>query len=278
MAGEAEDVVETHDPLAFLDEAEDTQGGKKPEGEQEEPAGDKKPEGAEEGDGKKQEEPADKKVEPDEDDPQGVTVDGKVMVPLSALLKERNKRQEKPAAPAAAAAEEPVEVEIPDPATDPKGYFDYQQSVITTNIVNNNLNVSERFARKEHPAELVDAVRTWALARFDTDPEYAKKVLFDADPYGVAIADYQAEQRGDKLKGLTDAEIDELIAIKEGKGSTPPANGAAQKPAAEKPPAAQQKQDEAKPPRTIAEETNAGGKTVDTVAGPGKAFDSVFGE
>jgi hypothetical protein len=277
MAGEAEDVVETHDPLAFLDEAEDTGGEKKPEGEQEEPAGDKKPEGAD-AEGKKQEEPADKKVEPDEDDPQGVTVDGKVMVPLSALLKERNKRQEKPAAPAAA-AEEPVEVEIPDPATDPKGYFDYQQSVITTNIVNNNLNVSERFARKEHPAELVDAVRTWALAKFDTDPEYAKKVLFDADPYGVAIADYQAEQRGNKLQGLTDAEIDELIAIREGKGSTQtPAAGAAQKPAAEKPPAAQQKQDEAKPPRTIAEETNAGGKTVDTVAGPGKAFDSVFGE
>lgn len=86
--------------------------------------------------------------------------------------------------------EDAPQFEVPDPVKNPREYAAYQDTMSRLNILNERMNVSERFARKEHGSELIDKVRDWALERMDKDEAFGNKVVNDADPYSVAVAAY----------------------------------------------------------------------------------------
>lgn len=219
-----------------------------------------------------------------ETDPPATTVMEDKSVPLATFLDMRDKLKKaegrvKELEPAA------EEVVVPDPVKDPRGYADYQSSVAQVQILNERLNVSERFARKEHGAELIDKVKAWALEKFETDEDFTKRIMNDADPYEAGVKEYQREQL---LKELEDpAEIEAFRAWKASQqnGGQPPApkpqpdkpqpaaNAAPAKPAA---PATQAKKVPAVVPKSINDAPGGGGGHVAQVQGDGVAFDSLF--
>lgn len=260
-------MADEHDPLGFMGEEEEAPANpstpvvapeapaNEPAAEPEAPAGETPPEAPVE------------KPEPGH-------------VPLSALLDERDRRQkaEQQLADAAANA---APVEVPDRETDPEGHEAYVQEQNGLALINQTLNFSEKWARKEHGTELVDAAKSWAIAKFDTDPAFASRVLLDADPYEIAIAEYQQEQLLTKVKDIPATELDEFLAWKaaKAKGEDPPepAASAQSQPAAAAQAAAPAP---AKIPRSIASEAGAGGARDKTPApriGEGVAFEDIFG-
>jgi len=143
-----------------------------------------------------------------------------VMVPKAALdeARQRARDAEERLAKQGKTEEttdQPERAGIRDPKEDPEGFAEDILGTIQLNTVNVTLNTSERFARKEHGNEVVDKVRDWALAKFETDPSFATKVLTDPDPYEVAIKAYNDEQLSavtskidpEILKGLDEEEI-----------------------------------------------------------------------
>lgn len=132
------------------------------------------------------------------------------MVPLSELLAEREKRKSEARLREEAAArvseyeqrmaailaeqaqqqqyiqnqqrqlqQEPQQ--IPDPVTDPQGFFAYQQELIQRQIMNERANFSERLARKEHGDAAVDAALKAA------PPSVRQRALNTPDPYGALM-------------------------------------------------------------------------------------------
>lgn len=148
--------------------------------------------------------------------------------------------------------------EPPDPAEDPAGFFQHQQSLIAANQINQNLNVSKRFFTLTHNEELANKVEAFATGRFDSDPNFATKVLFAEDPYAVAYAAYQEAENAKAFEGLSPEELAEFRAWKETKGKEAPAANPATtivNPAA-KPAAPKQT---APLPKSLASEPGAGG-------------------
>lgn len=206
-------------------------------------------------------------------------------VPISALLDEREKRKEAEKKLETAPKQLPLQVEDePEPGTPEWVQWNAEQTHLT--IVNERLNNSERFARKEHGAEKVDTVRAWTLARFETDPDFASRILADPDPYEAAIKEYDNAQRLEKFKDVKDPEYEEFLAWKaQRSGSPAPApNGGPASPqpspapqGAQPQPAAAAQQDDA-PPKSIIDGGVSAGGTHTVPAGPGQAFDSVFND
>lgn len=154
----------------------------------------------------------------------------------------------------------------PDRYEDPEGYEAHREQQVEQRLLNQTLNVSERFARKEYGAAAVDQARDWALGRFQNDPHYYQRVMSDADPYEVVVQDWKREQ---VLSSMKDGDLDAFLAWKNGQ----PAPGQPQPPAARvaaiPPPSP--------PPRSLAAAPNAGGAKPGALpVGPSVAFDSVF--
>lgn len=204
-------------------------------------------------------------------------------VPLTALLAERERRQgaerERDELRARHTTQEGglPEIVIPDPAVDLPGYIRVQQGINNMQLLNERMNVSERFARKEHGNEMVDKAMEWALGQFEANPAYEEQIMGQPDPYDVVIKDFQGRQRvaeteGDEYKqflewkkaqaggdqgGATGGEVTQTP-------SQPAVAQAAAQPAA------------STPPRSIAGMASGGGKPHEVPAGPGQAFDNVF--
>jgi hypothetical protein len=110
------------------------------------------------------------------------------MVPLAALDEARERARAAEERLAARGGEDTVSasdagfVQI-DPKEDPAGAYEQMMGIVQLNAVNTTLNFSEKAARKEHGSEIVDKVMKWASDRFEKEPEYAARVLADADPY-----------------------------------------------------------------------------------------------
>jgi hypothetical protein len=116
-------------------------------------------------------------------------------VPLTAVLDERERRQKLEAELERLKAAQPQpQVEVPDPDRDPVGFAQFQQTEFQKILLNERLNVSERFARKEHGAEALEAAKGWAKEKFASDPLYRQQIFADADPYDRLITDYRREQ------------------------------------------------------------------------------------
>jgi hypothetical protein len=99
----------------------------------------------------------------------------------------------------------------PNRYEDPEGYEAYREQQFAARQLDLTLNVSERFARKEHGNETVDQARDWALAKFEREPLYQQQVLAQADPYETVVQDWKREQ---VLSNLKDGDLDEFRAWK----------------------------------------------------------------
>lgn len=210
---------------------------------------------------------------------EGEAGEDKTHVPLATYLDEREKRKEAEKKLSEREAAEPdMEFTAPDPKEDPEGYAQYTQQVQVLTTVNERLNFSEKFARKEHGDEVVDKVKAWTTAKFEEDPAFAQRILFDADPYEAALKEYNDDQLRGQTQGMTPEEIEEFKAWKASKaggGSTTQNNGGAAvttQPAAS---AAKPQPAVETPPTTINGESAAGGAHSIPI-GPGQAFDSIF--
>lgn len=136
-------------------------------------------------------------------------------VPLSAVLDERDRRQKLEGELAQLRAAQQPE-EMPDPDRDPVGFANYQRAEFQKSILNERLNFSERFARKEHGAEAVEAAKQWAQTKFASDPLYVQQIYADADPYEKLVTDYRREQFFSQVSDPS--ELDEFRAWKAAKG------------------------------------------------------------
>lgn len=157
----------------------------------------------------------------------------------------------------------------PDPAKQPVEFARYTQQVMELNLMNERMNVSERFARKEHGNDLVDKARTWSLSRFDADPQFANHIVNNADPYEASVEAYKEHLEFEAFKASKKGATVQEEAPVAGEGgerkialATPVAK--VPQPVVKKP-----------APRSIASEASAGGTHAIPV-GEGQAFDSVF--
>ena len=188
-------------------------------------------------------------------------------VPLSAVLDEREKRQ------AAERARQELEQRlraleaqrqqpVPDRDHDPDAWDQWREAQIEQRLLNTNLNISERFARKEHGNELVDQARDAALQRFQTDPHYYHQVMAAADPYEVVVQDFK---RAQALSALSEpGKLDAFLQWQAGQSAAPAPQVSAAPP-------------QPSPPRSLASAPSAGGaKPGQQPVGEGVAFDSIF--
>lgn len=153
----------------------------------------------------------------------------------------------------------------PDFDSDPAGAMAHQQQVFEQRMLNERLNSSERWARREHGAEKVDQAKTWALDRMQSDPLYYQQVMSSADPYEAVIQDWKRDQ---VLSSMKDGDLDAFLAWKGGNPAPQPASLAPAAPVAIPAPAA--------PPRSLASAPTAGAaKPGDIPVGPGAAFDKL---
>lgn len=82
-----------------------------------------------------------------------------------------------------------------DPLEDPQGF---QQSVaqqFQTFALQQTLTISERFARKEHGAELFEDAKAW----LSTKPDIEAWAINQPDPWAAAITHYQREQLAEEI-------------------------------------------------------------------------------
>jgi hypothetical protein len=154
----------------------------------------------------------------------------------------------------------------PDFESDPSGAWAYQQQQFQQQLLNERLNSSERFARREHGAETVDKAKAWALERMQADPLYYQQLIANADPYEAAVQDWKRDQ---VLSSMKDGDLDAFLAWKSGQAAQPQAQpSVAAAPVAIPPPPT--------PPRSLASAPAAGAaKPGDIPVGPGAAFDKL---
>lgn len=158
-----------------------------------------------------QEEPkgeAPQEVEPEE--PKGEPKEP-ATVPLAALHEERDKRkadaerlkvlEEELQALKTPQQQQQEKAKAPDMFDDPEGYNAYWENRLTQvqesnqqQLMNERLNISERYAVKEHGQEVVDSMKAWFVERVQRSPGYQVEVLSQADPYEFAIKEYQKDQ------------------------------------------------------------------------------------
>lgn len=142
-------------------------------------------------------------------------------VPVAALQKEREKRQELERELAAfrqtQQPQQPQQVErIPDAYEDPDGFNRYTQGKLAQTEWNLRASMSERFAIKEHGKELVDAATTWALEAAQRDPGLTQVIMADPDPVGLTIEKYQQSRTLESLAGKSFEDAARDHAIRQG--------------------------------------------------------------
>ena len=160
-------------------------------------------------------------------------------VPLGALEAERKRRQEAERRVAeyerAAPPQQPAP--IPDAYEDPEGFNRYTQDKFAQTEWNLRAGMSERFAIKEHGAELVKTATEWGLETASRDPGFAQQVMADPDPVGLTIQKYQQSRTLESLGGKSFEDAAREHAIAQGWIVSPEApQPSSLKPSSPKPP------------------------------------------
>jgi hypothetical protein len=159
----------------------------------------------------------------------------------------------------------PAPQPAPDFDADPVAAMSYQTQVFEQRLLNERLNSSERWARREHGAESVDKAKEWALERMQSDPLYFQQVMSSPDPYEAVIQEWKRHQVFSTMK---DGDLDAFLAWKSGAAAPQAAALAPATPVAVPAPST--------PPRSLASAPAAGAaKPGDTPVGPGVAFDKL---
>lgn len=196
-------------------------------------------------------------------------------VPLATFLDMRDKLKK---VEARNAELEPKDTDpvVPDPAKDPAGYAHFLTVQTQMTTMNDRLNFSEKLARKEHGTEMVDKVREWALAKFDTDDDFTRRVLGDADPYEAAIAIYNEEQLRSELKNPEDIAAFRAWKAAQANGGTPVVNAEVKPAATAATPATKAVAKPVVIPKSLVTAPQGGGGTHAIPVGDGNAFDATF--
>lgn len=193
-----------------------------------------------------------------------------IMVPLAALHETRDEVkalkaqlaqfQQQPQAP------EPIQP--PDPIEDPEGFAQFQEARLQQVLLNQTLNTSERFAKKEHGVETVEAAKQWSLQRFQADPLYQQQVLRDPDPYERIVADYRRDQLFSQVSDPS--EFEQFRAWKAANGQLQQQQGGQPPPPPNPTPAI--------PPPSLASAPSAGGILTEAVQSDEDIFAEVIGK
>lgn len=186
-----------------------------------------------------------------------------IMVPLAALHETRDKVKVLEDR-LAALQPQPAPIEVPDRDEDPDGYEAYRDAQLQNVLLNQTLNTSERFARKEHGADTVEAAKAWSLQRFASDPLYQAQVLRDPDPYERVVTDWKREQLFSKVTDPSD--FDAFLAWKAANATL----------AAAPPGAATPNPTPSIPPRSLASAPSAGRIATEVVQSDAEIFEEVM--
>jgi hypothetical protein len=169
-------------------------------------------------------------------------------VPLATFLDQRDELRELKRWKEQQEANRPQQQRI-DPFDDPEGFAAQQQQMVEQRLTQERFALSDRFARKEHGAEAVDAAVAWAQQKASQDPTFAAGYMREADPVDWIV---QQHKRDALLSDIGDpAKLDDWFAREAAKrGYALQSAPVAAAPAAVVQPAARP----APPPRSIASE------------------------
>lgn len=171
-------------------------------------------------------------------------------VPLATFLDQRDELRELKRQQAEWQAAQQQQRPPIDPFDDPEGFAAHQQQLVEQRLTQERFAFSDRFARKEHGAETVDAAVQWAAERGRTDPVFAASYMREADPVDWIV---QQHKRDSMISQIGNRSMDDFVRdyLAQNPGLVaPPAPVAAAPAAAVVQPAAKP----APPPRSIASE------------------------
>lgn len=122
------------------------------------------------------------------------------MVPISAILDEREKRQiaqreaEDLRRKVAEYEANNAAPQPPDPEQDPRGFAAHQQAQVQHLLWNERLNMSEAMARSAHGDDIVDAARDAYMTAMKNSPAMQAELQRQANPYGYVVQWHKRQQ------------------------------------------------------------------------------------
>lgn len=125
-----------------------------------------------------------------------------------------------------------------DAYEDPDGFNQHIDQKFALTEWNIRAGMSERFAIKEHGAELVNEATAWAVEAAKSDPGLAQRIFNDPDPAGVTIKEFQQSKTLQTIAGRSFDQAAKDYAIEQGWIVSPDAGQPAPslKPSPPKPP------------------------------------------
>lgn len=186
-------------------------------------------------------------------------------VPFAAVLDERDKRKklEQENEDLRKRTQAPVEpTPLPDMFEDPQGYTQALAQTFEQRLYQQQLQMSERFARNQHGDEVTDAALAWASARCDNDPYFNAQVRASNDPVGHAVREYQRDQI---VTSVTPDDFQQFMAWKTAQ------TGLQQQPAP-----TETASPAKHPPKSLATAPSAGSVTTEPVQTDEEIFDETF--
>lgn len=199
---------------------------------------------------------------------------GDKIVPLAALLDERDKRKAAEARIAALEAAKPQaeQAAIPDPYDDPEGYTAFINNAVQQQALAVKIDISEEMAKTAHGEDAVEAAKEWALEQAAANPAFKQSFLTARHPMDWVVRQHQ-QARDLELYSKDPVAFARSILERNGQAPVTDAMAGAkpvmgqQQPAI--PPAPL-------PPRSIASAPPAGGNVREVAVQPLGAVDSLF--
>jgi hypothetical protein len=119
-------------------------------------------------------------------------------VPLAAVLDERDRRKQLEAEVARLNAQQQPQEPL-DPWSDLEGTLTAQEQKFQAMLYQQQITMSDRFARQAYGDELVEKATKWGFERCAQDPYFNAQVIQSGDPVGYAVQQYQRDQIASKV-------------------------------------------------------------------------------
>lgn len=202
-------------------------------------------------------------------------------VPISAMLTERDRRQEvekrlKDFEDAETKRKAEAQAKAPPPpqfAEDPEAHLNAREIEHQRQLYFLRRDFSERMAVKEYGREVVTQAMAWARGRGESDKAFNEAALLSPDPIEFAVQSYREDQVYQQVKTgqFTAADLEAFQAWKAAQTANPAPSPSAAAPAVLTPTPAP------KPPVSLVDQLSAGG-AAHVPAGPGQAYSAAFGK
>lgn len=125
-------------------------------------------------------------------------------VPLATFLDQRDELRELKRRQSEWEAQQRQPQQRIDPFDDPDGFAAQQQQLVEQRLTQERFAFSDRFARKEHGAEAVEAAVTWASQRAEKDPVFAASYMREADPVDWIVQQHKRDALLSDIGGNVD--------------------------------------------------------------------------